>query len=181
MEWRAAIRYVGAGPAPLRRRADPLKLLREGFGTVIRIDVPYARAASIRRAIALATLLALVACSHVPKLAMPGSGSDQTRGLVVDRVWIDTDAEAPRGSLRAFLSDGTLVMTSCVEVYRLAPWRWIDGSRLVWEEDGRSIKAEVVLAGRDELVLAIALDEETLTKRFSAAQAPVVCPDLRQP
>ena len=70
-------------------------------------------------------------------------------------------------------------MTSCVEVYRLAPWRWVDDSRLVWEEDGRSIHGEVVLAGRDELVLAIALDDETVTRRFSAAQAPVVCPELR--
>ena len=123
--------------------------------------------------------LALSACSYVPKVAMPGSGDDATRALVVDRVWLDTGDDAAKGTLRAFLSDGTLVMTSCVEVYRLAPWRWVDDSRLVWEEDGRSIHGEVVLAGRDELVLAIALDDETVTRRFSAAQAPVVCPALR--
>jgi len=123
--------------------------------------------------------LALAACSYVPNVAMPGSGDDATRALVVDRVWLDTGDDAAKGTLRAFLSDGTLVMTSCVEVYRLAPWRWVDDSRLVWEEDGRSIHGEVVLAGRDELVLAIALDDETVTRRFSAAQAPVVCPELR--
>ena len=130
------------------------------------------------RAACLAALLALAACSYVPKVAMPGSGDDMTRALVVDRVWLDSGSDAPKGSLRAFLSDGTLVMTSCVEVYRLAPWRWVDGSRLVWEEDGRSIHGEVVLAGRDELVLAIALGDATDTRRFSAAQAPVVCPDF---
>ena len=128
---------------------------------------------------ALLALLALGACSYVPKVAMPGSGSDMTRELVENRVWLDTGADAAPGSLRAFLSDGTLVMTSCVEVYRLAPWRWIDGSRLAWEEDGRSLHGEVVLVGRDEMVLAIELGGETVTRRFSAAQAPVVCPGLR--
>jgi hypothetical protein len=129
--------------------------------------------------LALVALLALGACSYVPKVAMPGSGTDATRALVENRVWLDAGDDTAPGSLRAFLSDGTLVMTSCVEVYRLAPWRWIDASRLAWEEDGRSIHAEVVLAGRDEMVLAIELGEETLSRRYTAAQAPVVCPELR--
>jgi hypothetical protein len=129
--------------------------------------------------LALVALLALGACSYVPKVAMPGSGPDATRALVENRVWLDAGDDTAPGSLRAFLSDGTLVMTSCVEVYRLAPWRWIDESRLAWEEDGRSIHAEVVLAGRDEMVLAIELGEETLSRRYTAAQAPVVCPELR--
>lgn len=124
-------------------------------------------------------LLALAGCGYVPEVAMPGSGSDSIRAMVEDRVWLDAGDDAAPGALRAFLSDGTLVMTSCVEVYRLAPWRWIEDSRLVWEEDGRSIQAEVVLAGRDEMVLAIALGDATDTRRFTAARAPVVCPDLR--
>jgi hypothetical protein len=129
--------------------------------------------------LALVALLALGECSYVPRVAMPGSGTDATRALVENRVWLDAGDDTAPGSLRAFLSDGTLVMTSCVEVYRLAPWRWIDESRLAWEEDGRSIHAEVVLAGRDEMVLAIELGEETLSRRYTAAQAPVVCPELR--
>jgi hypothetical protein len=132
----------------------------------------------LKPAAALA-LLALGACGYVPEVAMPGSGSDMAREMVEDRVWLDTGDDVPAGSLRAFLTDGTLVMTSCVEVYRLAPWRWVEDSRLVWEEDGRSMHAEVVLAGRDEMVLAIELADGTVTRRFSAAQAPVVCPDLR--
>ncbi len=133
----------------------------------------------LRLTTALLALLALGACSYVPKVAIPGSGSDMTRELVENRVWLDTGDDAPPGSLRAFLTDGTFVMTSCVEVYRLAPWRWIGGSRLAWEEDGRSIHGEVVLAGRDEMVLAIELGAETVTRKFSAARAPVVCPALR--
>ncbi len=175
VECRERIRYVGSGLVPLLHREAPLNSLREGSRNVICLDVPRTRAF----ALAVLGLVAVAACSYVPKVAMPGSGSDMTRDLVVDRVWLDTGDDAPAGALRAFLSDGTLVMTSCVEVYRLAPWRWIDGSRLVWEEDGRSIRGEVVLAGRDELVLAIELESGTDTRRFTAAEAPVVCPSLR--
>jgi hypothetical protein len=132
-------------------------------------------------AVALAVaVLAEAGCSRLPAVAYPGSGDDATRAMVTDRVWLDTGPDAPSGTLRAFLSDGTLVMTSCVEVYRLAPWRWIDGAALVWEEDGRSIRGEVVLAGRDQMILAIELDGATDTRRFSAAQTPIVCPDLPQ-
>ena len=101
---------------------------------------------TVRAIVGRSEALALVGCSRLPQVAYPGSGSDATRRLVEDRVWLDAGTDAAPGSLRAFLSDGTLVMTSCAEVYRLAPWRWIEGSTLVWEEDGRSIRAEVVLA-----------------------------------
>ena len=85
----------------------------------------------------------------------------------------------PQGSLRAFLSDGTLIMTSCVETYRLAPWRWVEGAMLVWEEDGRSIRAEVALAERNEMVLVDRPRRgERLTRHFRRAESPVVCPDL---
>ena len=69
-------------------------------------------------------------------------------------------------------------MTSCVETYRLAPWRWVEGAMLVWEEDGRSIRAEVALAERNEMVLVVDLGEESVTRHFRRAESPVVCPDL---
>jgi hypothetical protein len=133
----------------------------------------------LRAGLAAALTLAAAGCAYLPEVARPGSGDAQTTALVENRIWIDAGADAAPGSLRAFLSDGTLVMTSCVEVYRLAPWRWIEGSTLVWEEDGRSIRGEIVLVGRDEMVLAIDLGAETMTRRFVAAEPPVVCPDLR--
>ena len=99
--------------------------------------------------------------------------------LVENRVWIDESPDAPRGSLRAFLSDGTLVMTSCAETYRLAPWRWVEGGTLVWEEDGRVLRAEVAMVERDVMGMVVDLgDDERLSQRFRAAKAPVVCPDL---
>ncbi len=133
-----------------------------------------------RTAPALALLLAtaLAGCGRLPAVAVPGSGNRGTAELVEDRVWIDQGADAAPGSLRAFLSDGTLVVTSCVETYRLAPWRWVEGATLVWEEDGQVLRAEVVLVGRDELVLAIDLGGEPVARTFRAARSPVVCPDL---
>ena len=125
--------------------------------------------------------LAFAGCSRlgVPEVAMPGSGAKNGRATVVDRVWIDTDPAAAKGTLRAFLSDGTLVMTSCTDTYRLAPWRWVDGMTLVWEEDGRSIRGEVVLAERKEMGMVIDPEGMNASHHYLAAEAPVVCPDLR--
>ncbi|MFO1142340.1 MAG: hypothetical protein U1E59_08115 [Amaricoccus sp.] len=125
--------------------------------------------------------LALAGCSRlgVPQVAIPGSGSKNMRATVENRVWIDTDPAAPRGTLRAFLSDGTLVMTSCTETYRLAPWRWVGGTTLVWEEDGKNVRADVVMAERKELALVIDPEGMNQSHHYAAAQSPVVCPDLR--
>lgn len=132
-----------------------------------------------RAGLAAAALAGLVGCSYMPGVAIPGSGSADMRGLVVNRVWQDKGADAPAGSIRIFLEDGTMAMTSCVETYRLSAWRWVEGSTLVWEEDDRTIRAEVALAGRDAMVLVIDLgDGASLSREFSAVQAPVVCPDL---
>jgi hypothetical protein len=127
-------------------------------------------------------LLAAAGCARlgVPTPAFPGSGNKGMAELVENRVWIDQDSAAPQGSLRAFLSDGTLVMTSCTETYRLSPWRWVEGATLVWEEDGRVLRAEVAMVERDDMGMVIDIgDGERLTQRFKAAKAPVVCPDLR--
>ena len=143
---------------------------------------PPTRIVGAGRPIAPALLLAagLAGCARIglPTPAMPGSGNQGMAEMVEDRVWIDTDPDAPLGTLRAFLSDGTLVMTSCVETWRLAPWRWVEGATLVWEEDGRNLRAEVAMAGRDAMALVIDPGGTNLTRRYRAAQAPVVCPDL---
>ena len=134
----------------------------------------------LRGALLLA-LLAATGCARlgIPTPAIPGSGNKGMAELVENRVWIDESPDAPRGSLRAFLSDGTLVMTSCTETYRLAPWRWVEGGTLVWEEDGRVLRAEVAMVERDVMGMVVDLGgDERLSQRFRAAKAPVVCPDL---
>lgn len=133
------------------------------------------------RAALLIALAGLAGCARLglPAPAFPGSGNKGMAEVVENRVWLDESPDAAKGTLRAFLSDGTLVMTSCVETYRLAPWRWVDGATLVWEEDGRSLRAEIAVAERDAMAMVIDLgDGETLTQRFRAAKAPVLCPDL---
>jgi hypothetical protein len=128
----------------------------------------------------LALALALAGCGRIglPEVAIPGSGSQDMRELVEDRVWIATDESAAPGTLRAFLSDGTLVMASCGEPYRLAPWRWVEDARLVWEEDGTVLRGEVVLVERRTLMLAVEAGGETLSQSYRAATPPEVCPDL---
>jgi hypothetical protein len=41
----------------------------------------------------------------------------------VNKIWRVTEPDAAPGSLYIFLADGSLVQTSCVEVYRLSAWR----------------------------------------------------------
>lgn len=128
--------------------------------------------------LAAALLASLAGCAGSGVPGLPGAGGDAfSREVVENRVWIGEGADVPAGMLRAFLPDGTLVMTSCVETYRLAPWRWYDARTLVWEEDGRSLRATVAEADEDALLLLVDLGGgETLTQRFRAARAPVVCP-----
>ena len=128
----------------------------------------------------LTLLLLASGCERVdlPSVAIPGSGSNDMRRLVEDRVWVSTDEAAAPGTLRAFLSDGTLVMTSCGEPYRLAPWSWVEDARLVWEEDGAVLRGEVVLAERRTMALAVDVGGETISQSYRVAVPPEVCPDL---
>lgn len=139
-------------------------------------------AGGVAQGATLLLVLTAAGCARfgIPTPAIPGSGNKGMAELVEDRVWIEETEGAPKGSLRAFLSDGTMVMTSCVETYRLAPWRWVEGGTMAWEEDGRVLRAEVAVVERDQLGMLVDLgDGEQLSQKFRAAKAPVVCPDLR--
>lgn len=125
-------------------------------------------------AVAAALLLVAAGCDRLPVVGAGGGA-----GSLENRVWVDTDDDAPRGSLRAFLSDGTLIMTSCTETYRLAAWRWIEAGTVVWDEDGAFIRARVDFPARDEMALAMELGGETVVRHYRQERAPVVCPDLR--
>ena len=143
---------------------------------------PRRAAGGVASGAALLVILATAGCARfgIPTPAIPGSGNKGMADLVEDRVWIEETDGAPKGSLRAFLSDGTMVMTSCVESYRLAPWRWVEGGTMAWEEDGRVLRAQVAVVERDQLGMLVDLGNgEQLSQKFRAAKAPVVCPDLR--
>ena len=101
------------------------------------------------------------------------------RQLVEDRVWIATDESAAPGTLRAFLSDGTLVMTSCGETYRLAPWRWVEDAR-AGLGGGRRGAARRGGPGRapDAMASRSTSAARGDSQSYRAAEPPEVCPDL---
>ncbi len=132
------------------------------------------------RIAALALILAIAACGRlsvpeIPSVAIPGSGAKPTREMVENRVWLAEDADQAPGSFLVFLSDGTLVMDSCGETWRLAPWRWVEDGILVWEEDAATVRAEVVLVGPDALVLLLEPGKLDLTRSYRAAAPPELC------
>jgi len=97
----------------------------------------------------------------------------------VGETWLSTDASAPLGTIRVFLPDGTLLMDSCGETYRLARWTSMNGTRIAWDEDGARIEADVTQEAADVLELRLHLRSEVKVERYRLAQVPYVCPDNR--
>ncbi len=96
---------------------------------------------------------------------------------LTDRIWIRTDPSAPVGEMRAFLTDGSLLMDSCWETYRLVRWSQT-GDTLVWDEDGAEIKAEIVSLTAQELHLRLSLVDGPKDERYQPATVPFTCPDM---
>jgi len=120
------------------------------------------------RLVVVLSILSSPACAGRPR-EMP----------FVGKTWLSTDSSAPRGTIRIFLPDGTLLMDSCGETYRLSRWTSIDASRIVWEEDRARIEADVSQAAADVLELRLQLKSEVKVERYRLAQVPYVCPDSR--
>jgi uncharacterized lipoprotein YbaY len=97
----------------------------------------------------------------------------------VGKTWMSTDPSAAPGTLRIFLPDGTLVMDSCGETYRLARWRAIDDRRIEWQEDSARIEAEVTQVGSEQLQLRMQMVRELREENYRLASVPFVCPDAR--
>lgn len=118
--------------------------------------------------------------SSVPALpATPTPG-----GSLVDRLtgkaWsIVAPPEVAPGSIYVFLPTGSLLMTSCVEPYRVATWRAVDESTLAIEEDPNTrYQATVASVTGTELSLNLALRNETRELTLRELAAPYVCSDL---
>jgi heat shock protein HslJ/uncharacterized membrane protein len=101
-------------------------------------------------AICCVALLALVACGKKAEPPAPAAAAPVAREApgsepsFVNKVWAvsDSTAVAP-GSLRVFLSDGTLVMASVHEKPALGAWRY-EGGRLTITEEGRDYPADIL-------------------------------------
>ncbi len=91
-------------------------------------------------------------------------------------VWKRMDAAAAPGSILLFASDGAMLMTSCVETYRIARWRAVDGDTIAWDEDGMSIEADYALDAAGAMTLALKLVGETVEHSFSRIGGDALCP-----
>jgi hypothetical protein len=117
------------------------------------------------------------ACS-APQVAPAGDAALDAPPAWTGRVWLATDASAPRGALRIFLADGTLVMDSCFETYQLSRWKSLNAQRIEWQEDTSRLEAEVVAPAPDQLQLKIAVGREIKEEGYRLADVPFVCPDM---
>ena len=121
----------------------------------------------------------LPACGPTPGRDAPVTVAQPASELpFVGRTWLAADPAAAPGTIRIFLPDGTLVMTSCVETYRLAEWRSVGTGRIEWQEDLAVIAADVTQPGEDELQLRLELAREVRTETYRSVAVPSVCPDL---
>jgi hypothetical protein len=103
-----------------------------------------------------------------------------TESRLANKVWLITapPGRAP-GSLYIFIGGGTLMMTSCVETYRLATWQLQGDDRLLVSEDpATSYFVRVIDVGERDLRLRLELVGENVDLELRAADAPIVCPDL---
>ena len=119
----------------------------------------------------------LCACT-APQRVIPAEGDVARQPDLVGRVWVSTDASAAPGTFRIFLADGTLVMDSCWETYRLAPWRPIDHRRIEWTEDTVRIEAQITQLTAERLQLRLQLRGEVKVETYRLATVPTVCPDM---
>ena len=122
-------------------------------------------------------LVLLCACT-APRSVLPPSGEAQRPPELVGKVWVSTNASAAPGTFRIFLPDGTLVMGSCGETYRLAPWRAFDQSRIEWTEDTARIEAQITQLTGERLQLRLQLSGEVKEEAYRPAKIPTVCPDM---
>ena len=80
-----------------------------------------------------------------------------------------------------FLSNGTLIMTSCVETYRLAQWTLEPPASLTITEDPITrYGADIVRIDERSLALQLKLRAENVDLTLDLVDTPYVCPDLRR-
>jgi len=131
--------------------------------------------------VAAGSLLALGGCSACRD--QDGGTSSRSAPVaaapaLINRVWVSSESASAPGTMRVFLSDGTLLMDSCFETYRLAKWRALEGQRVAWEEDGIPIEAQIAELGAERLRLRLQLRGSTRDEAYRVAPSPYVCPDM---
>ena len=129
-----------------------------------------------------AMLLALSGCEQPQQAstrsadaASEPTGADYGLPPFVGKIWMTATYGQPRGSIRIFLPDKTLLIDSCFETFRIVEWGVISENTIRWREDTVPVEAQYELPTPDRLILRIAGVEEQQT--YVAASAPYVCPE----
>lgn len=97
---------------------------------------------------------------------------------LTDRLWTLTPGDGRPGVIRLFLSSGAMLQGSCVETYRVSEWRRDEAGKVVWNEDGAEISADIVAVDDAGLTLGLNLADGQKIETYAPADAPFVCPDL---
>lgn len=94
----------------------------------------------------------------------------------VGRIWVSVTAGDPRGSIRVFLPDKSMLMDSCFETFRVSEWGVISDTRIRWREDSIPIEAEYSQPTPDELILKpVGTGRQ---ENYVAISVPYLCPDM---
>jgi heat shock protein HslJ/uncharacterized membrane protein len=129
------------------------------------------------------SLLAVAACDRAEKskpASAPAADSAPAARQVpakaapsfVNRVWKVAESEqVAAGSLRVFLSDGTLVMASPHATPALGAWRYDDG-RLTITEEGQEYPADILALSESAFRIRMHSAGEPVEIRFAPAEQP---------
>ena len=97
---------------------------------------------------------------------------------LTDRLWTLTPGDGRPGVFRLFLSSGAMIEGSCVETYRVSEWRRDEAEKIVWNEDGAEISADIVAIDDAGLTLGLNLADGQKIETYALADAPFACPDF---
>ena len=134
----------------------------------------------MHRLFAITLCVLAVSCERSPSATQsvaPGQ-IDPASLPYVGKVWLSADFAKPKGTIRIFLPDGTLVMDSCFETYRLVKWLPRAADDIVWREETAPVEAQVVQRSPQDLTLRMKLPREVRNEEYILATVPFVCPDM---
>jgi hypothetical protein len=114
--------------------------------------------------------LSSYATSAVPPA---GGAAAPARGTFIGRAWVAMSGPE-RGSVIAFLSDRSFLMSACPGPLQVSQWG-VAGERIRWLEESVPVEAEVMLPSKDQLQLRIVGRDRP--QLYVAVSPPFACPE----
>ena len=134
---------------------------------------------------AIAMLAAIACCGCQPQSrSQPQSqptavdATASPAAPIVNHVWVRSDSTGLPGVTRTFLSDGTLVMDSCWEMFQLVKWHAESDSVVLWQEGTAEVRATILGPIGETLTLRLDLPDGSQEQHYRRASVPYICPDM---